>query len=313
MVEDIYDIFHDLISDDEENFVDLVEAPRNIRTFRVRPNHMEMWNNQEFINRFRISKGSVEILLQEIGQHLEHPTNQNHAVQPLHQFLITLRFYATFGGIDKSTTSRIIMKVSSVISGIARQYIKMPSNENFRRVANGFHNLARFPNVVGAIDCTHIRIHSPGVIKAEFEEGRYRNGFLIGDSGYTLTKYLMIPLANPITRPEQLYNESLIRTRNVVERQYVLRLERRLKLDTVLSVIIATAVLHNIAIDNNDLEPNNQDIMAEIYDVPNEVPLENPNENALTVRNELINNCFANLVEIIEINTVVFFIINNVL
>ncbi|KAB0796380.1 hypothetical protein PPYR_10441, partial [Photinus pyralis] len=105
----------------------------------------------------------------------------NHAVQPLHQLLITLRFYATgnfiivasdFGGIDKSTTSRIIMKVSSVISGIARKYIKMPSNENFRRVANGFHNLARFPNVVGAIDCTHIRIHSPGGDNAEHFRNR---------------------------------------------------------------------------------------------------------------------------------------------
>jgi hypothetical protein len=56
------------------------------------------------------------------------------------------------------------------------------------------------------------------------------------------------------------YNESLISTRNVVERQYgvwkgrfpILQLGMRLKLNTVFAVIISTAVIHNLAIEENE-------------------------------------------------------------
>jgi hypothetical protein len=55
------------------------------------------------------------------------------------------------------------------------------------------------------------------------------------------------------------YYESLISTRNVVERQYgvfsrfpILQLGMRLKLNTVFAVIISTAVIHNLAIEENE-------------------------------------------------------------
>ncbi|KAJ3663949.1 hypothetical protein Zmor_008162 [Zophobas morio] len=38
-------------------------------------------------------------------------------------------------------------------------------------VQQGFYQLARFPQVVGALDCTHIKIKSPGGENAEI----YRN------------------------------------------------------------------------------------------------------------------------------------------
>lgn len=60
---------------------------------------------------------------------------RNNSVTPIQQLLIALRFYATngfmitmedYGGMDKSTISRIIVKVSEVIVSFAHIYIKLP-------------------------------------------------------------------------------------------------------------------------------------------------------------------------------------------
>lgn len=68
-----------------------------------------------------------------------------------------------FVGIDKATASRAIHRVSRAIASISQQFIRMPvTQEEIQEVKTGFHNIARFPKVLGAIDCTHIRIQSPG-------------------------------------------------------------------------------------------------------------------------------------------------------
>lgn len=73
----------------------------------------------------------------------------------------------------------------------------------------------------------------------------------------------MTPLANPVTPGEQLYNEALIRTRNAIERTFgiwkrrfpVMAYGLRLHIDTVLNIIVATTILHNIAREMNEPEP----------------------------------------------------------
>lgn len=117
----------------------------------------------------------------------------------------------------------------------------------------------------------------------------------------------MTPVPNPITRGQQLYNEAHIRTRNSIERLFgvwkrrfpVLAYGLRLQLDTVLAVIVATAVLHNIAIDaREDILPLPEEIdidqlnyLIEAGDIP---AIENNvndvvNFRILQTRNNLIN------------------------
>lgn len=76
MLEDFFDVFEELLTDDEDDLINFVEAPRRDRQFRDRPDHFNLWNDQEFVTRFRISKRSVENLLEQIGHFLERPTNQ---------------------------------------------------------------------------------------------------------------------------------------------------------------------------------------------------------------------------------------------
>lgn len=107
------------------------------------------------------------------------------------------------------------------------------------------------------------RIFDNSFIKHQLESGHFGKFIIVGDSGYTDTMYMATPLPNPVTNIELLYNESQIRTRNVVERSYgvlkrrfpVLSLGMRLHMETIKNIIVACAVLHNLCIDQRDRLP----------------------------------------------------------
>jgi len=106
-------------------------------------------------------------------------------------------------------------------------------------------------------------IFNNSLLKRKFEDGNFNNFVLLGDSGYANSRYLLTPFGDLQTRPQNVYNESHIRTRNTVERQYglwkrrfpVLSKGMSQNVEAVLNIIVATAVLHNIAIDMREPEP----------------------------------------------------------
>lgn len=208
-----------------------------------------------------------------------------------------------------------------------------------------FHNIRNFPNVIGCVDGSHIRILSPGgenaeifrnrkgyfsinmqavcdaelkirnidarwpgathdssmwnasLLCAQFEAGEFPGCFLLGDSAYALKEYMMTPLLNPTTAAEQNYNNAHIHTRNCIERCFgvwkrrfaCLSLGLRTKLDTTLAIIVATAVLHNIAINEKDVDDFEDVVVNE--EVEQEV-IQNNNGGGNAVRRALIENVF---------------------
>lgn len=118
----------------------------------------------------------------------------------------------------------------------------------------------------------------------------------------------MIPHPNPVTESEQLYNESHIRTRNTIERLFgvlkrrfpVLAYGLRLKLQTNLAVIVATTVLHNIAINMNEEHPpapeniilEELNYLIQMEQIP---PLHNNDVGNFNYRDELIDQYFSHL------------------
>ena len=67
----------------------------NVRRLRDRANFLIELNDEEFRNRFRLTKVSVVEILNKIQPSLEYGHRRNRNVSPLHQLLIALRFYAT--------------------------------------------------------------------------------------------------------------------------------------------------------------------------------------------------------------------------
>ncbi|KAJ8978497.1 hypothetical protein NQ317_009125 [Molorchus minor] len=56
------------------------------------------------------------------------------------------------------------------------RYIRMPeTEEEIRKIRQGFYNIARFPMCIGALDCTHVKIQSPGGDQAEIYRNRKKN------------------------------------------------------------------------------------------------------------------------------------------
>lgn len=91
----------------------------------------------------------------------------------MEQLLVCLRFYSTgghlqtiadFAGMHVSTVSRIISRVSRIIAMLGRRFIKFPDTEEaLKEKQRQFYDIASFPRVLGAMDCTHIKIDSPGM------------------------------------------------------------------------------------------------------------------------------------------------------
>ena len=108
------------------------------------------------------------------------------------------------------------------------------------------------------------RIFSNSTLKVRFEGGDLTGkGILLGDQGYPCLPYLITPLQDPQTPAEKRFNISHRSTRASIERALGVLKRRFPELTTTLQytpeksakIIIASVILHNIAIAHREPEP----------------------------------------------------------
>ena len=344
---------------DEADDLDNVPHPlRRQRLYRDRLNPFDHYDNFEFRQRFRFSKEGARFIINLVQDELKHENKRGLGLPPYLQVLTTLQFFATgtfqsvvgdIVKINQSTVSRTIKAVSFAIAGKKPQFIKFPhSDVERRRTIESFYEIAHFPGVVGAIDCTHIKLTNPGgedsqryinrkgwhslncqvvgdanmkitnivarwpgsvhdsrifhesILKEKFETQEYE-GYLLGDGGYPALPYLLTPLLNPTTQPQRAYNSSHIRTRTTIERLFGIMKRRfpclsfglRVKLETSMAVIVAVAILHNIArqLGEAEFDEDQQDLQEDEDVQQNLLPLHD-NVRGNIVRARLIQQYF---------------------
>lgn len=158
--------------------------------------------------------------------------------------------------------------------------------------------VARWPG-----SCHDSTIFNNSRIKTMFDRGLKPNQLIVADGGYACNNYTMTPLGNPLLRAERAYNAAQILTRNTIERCFGLYKRRFPVLCKAMStnlnlcedVIIATAVLHNIARRNSDEMPEltpeqHRNYLLSIQNIP----IDNAQPAQNMVRNNIIFNHFAN-------------------
>ncbi|KAJ8359248.1 hypothetical protein SKAU_G00157730 [Synaphobranchus kaupii] len=176
------------------------QAFRRERIIRDRSNPLDVYDDTELVERFRLNRRDLFELIDELSPELRHASDRNAALSPALQTLMALRFYAN-----------------------------APSEHEYRYAnRKGFHSI----NVQIACDASYkifdlvarwpgsthdARIFRESALVREFEAGR-GNDLLLGDSGYPLKRWLMTPVIALRTEQERRYNNIHSVTRSVVER-----------------------------------------------------------------------------------------------
>ncbi|KAM7307584.1 putative nuclease HARBI1 [Ixodes scapularis] len=261
------------------------------RQVRPRDDPFYRYDDVDFITRFRLSKDATVRLLSRIEHVIALDGLRNCPVSPINELLVALRFYATgtfqvvlgdLWGEHKSTVCRVVKRVTQAIAALARDFISFPTTEAERRtVSEGFYSMQGFPGVVGAIDCTHVPIQSPGGDHAEL----YRNRAGYFSINVQRVSDHQLGIRNIVVRWPGSVHDSTIFGNNALKalfesgqknenillgdggcacsREYgvwkrrfpALEFGLRIKLETALSSIVAMAVVHNLALQLGEAEP----------------------------------------------------------
>ncbi|WAR29809.1 HARB1-like protein [Mya arenaria] len=204
--------------------------PRRPRVFTDRNNPLEILDVENVRKRYRFFPDSIMILVGIVEPTIGTATMRNNPLPPLLTVLCCLQFFATGAhhiviaqahGVSRSAVGKAIHAVSVILAGLLNRYVKFPTGLEIESVKRKFYSVAVFdkicifsiqglPNVVGAVDGTHVKIQAPPDNEADYvnRKGYHSlnvqiDGLLLGDSGYPCRKYLMTPYANPRNLSEE--------------------------------------------------------------------------------------------------------------
>lgn len=141
-------------------------ALRRERLYRDHSNPLEKYDDSEIKKLFRFERENIHNIVNQLNVSLRRATGRSCSLPPLLQVCIALRFYGTgsmqlslaaWVNVDQATVCRCIWDVTTAI---IEHYPNVLTIQP-QRVKDGFFERYKVPNVLGAIDCTHIRIKAP--------------------------------------------------------------------------------------------------------------------------------------------------------
>ncbi|XDV10946.1 hypothetical protein PO909_000041 [Leuciscus waleckii] len=277
---------------DEEVLI-LRRAFRHERVFRDRADPLA-FSDEYLTERYRFSGDGIRYLCRLLGPNIQHRTARSHALTVPQMVCVALRFFASgmflysvgdAENLNKATICRTIRNVSLALKSRVHIFITFPGHRRFIHIKEEFYKIAAFPNVIGTVDCTHIRIQRPsGAHEGDYVNRKWLHYIflqMICDADCLITNleakwpgsvhdsrifrasriyqrlslaFLMTPLTDPQTPAQQAYNHAHVKTRARIEMTFGLLKSRfqclhhlRVSPDRACDVTVACTVLHNIA------------------------------------------------------------------
>lgn len=154
-------------------------ALRRERVFRDRQNTLAFPDDYLY-KRYGFSAEGIVYLCRLLEQHIKNPTRRSHAISVPQMLCIALRFFASgtylyavgdAEKISKITVCRTIRRVVLALQRYINTFIAFPGHLPTDAIKDSFYKIAGFPEVIGAIGCTHIAISRP----AKEIEANYMN------------------------------------------------------------------------------------------------------------------------------------------
>lgn len=128
-------------------------------------------SDDELYGSTRFPRSAVQDLCIMLHDDLERHTRRSHALTVESQVITALQFYSSgsfqwmvgrSSGMSQSSVSRSVENVTNALCKLANSHITFPTSQQaILDTKLSFSSFAGFPNVVGAIDCTHIPIKAP--------------------------------------------------------------------------------------------------------------------------------------------------------
>ncbi|XP_030070214.1 putative nuclease HARBI1 [Microcaecilia unicolor] len=305
---------------------------RQLRQRMYRPRAaLEGMPEKTVVHNYRLCTRAILALYEEIKCDIDPATARGHAIPGLSKLLGTLHFLGNGSfqnaigmacGMDQSSFSRHFNQVLQALKKRVRNYIRFPEEQaQWQELKSEFFNVAGVPDVMGAIDCTHVALAPPSdremafrnqknyyslniqvvcdarmkilnvvakfpgsfhdsyilsnsALGRNFTEGKYGEGWLLGDAAYGCKPWLLTPLSAPHTPAERRYNEVHATTRSVIDRTFRVLKSRFRCLDRsrgslqyapekVADIVLVCCMLHNLALSHEMLSEVAPDLPRE--------------------------------------------------
>ncbi|XP_011059418.1 PREDICTED: putative nuclease HARBI1 [Acromyrmex echinatior] len=142
-------------------------------TFRLQDdveNILSCYNDKQFKSQFGINRSTFDYILDVIRPSLIRATCGRKRISPRKQFLIALWKMATSDPyrpicekfyVGRATALMAVRRVIQAIAQRAHLFVKWPKGNREKEIIRGFIATSAFPGIIGAIDCTHIKIKTP--------------------------------------------------------------------------------------------------------------------------------------------------------
>uniref|UniRef100_A0A0P4VXD6 DDE Tnp4 domain-containing protein n=1 Tax=Scylla olivacea TaxID=85551 RepID=A0A0P4VXD6_SCYOL len=159
---------------------DQARLPR--RLVKDPQNPFAAYSEEEFVQRYRLSKECIHTLLGQVEPDLPRAKDGRGCSIPAYLQLLTAMMYFATGsfqicmadclGMSAASVCKIVRSISTILCTLARTYIKFPEPTDIPDLASNFFNIAGMPGCIGCIDGSYINIISPGGDHAELYRSR---------------------------------------------------------------------------------------------------------------------------------------------